>query len=543
MSVKPHVNDDEKEIHELPEIATLPEGMMVAVDSERTGTKSFNLTDALEEKIDSPATPPTTGQVLTFDGNDKVWSDPPEGVYILNYSEVTDISDLDLEKLKSIPTFLVVDESGYYVNLPHTAQGGSTSNRIDIKEGMIFRLTEYSESTPPLYTFTSPYTGSFYGGSAGIGDYYNGLLKITLFTEPGNTQLYKSIQYKGEINNGSLNRGMSVPHTTYYSGDEDYGPWDSNATVNSSASLTKMYEFGNKARKQIELPPEVLTRQLGSSSNAPTLKTMLGFDVDNNANSCRFGQMVLFRAASQMSNQAYPEQTPQDLKFMEFVMGNPAGNLDDDQRCMSISMTLKDSTGTVSSNRSLNYLVVPDTSNAIDANIVPNVLKYWTDSKGGHMDWQPVNEVPASISSDSGRVLTVDSNGTPIWSYGTPPVTLYHHWEKANGDYDDNTEYLDLDVSSSGIKSAIVVIQMTMNAGKYVFFNVEGINMSNSTFGGTENYAHNNSEFNGIKPSVTNIMDYQYIGIKAIRIKHHGSQQHKFSTETSGIDIKVIGFK
>ena len=109
MSVKQHVNDDEKEIHELPEIATLPEGMMVAVDSERTGTKSFNLTAALEEKastedveaietdmegkVDSPSTTPTAGQVLMFDGTDNVWSDPPEGVYVLNYTEVSDLND------------------------------------------------------------------------------------------------------------------------------------------------------------------------------------------------------------------------------------------------------------------------------------------------------------------------------------------------------------------------------------------------------------------------------------------------------------------
>ena len=53
MSVKQHVNDDEKEIHELPEIATLPEGMMVAVDSQPTGTKSFNLTTALAGKASS----------------------------------------------------------------------------------------------------------------------------------------------------------------------------------------------------------------------------------------------------------------------------------------------------------------------------------------------------------------------------------------------------------------------------------------------------------------------------------------------------------
>lgn len=43
-------NQDKTEIHNLPEVTTLQPGMMVAVDSEPTGTKSFNLTTALEGK-------------------------------------------------------------------------------------------------------------------------------------------------------------------------------------------------------------------------------------------------------------------------------------------------------------------------------------------------------------------------------------------------------------------------------------------------------------------------------------------------------------
>lgn len=50
MSNNAHVNDDEIEIHQLPEVSTLQAGMMVAVDSQPTGTKSFNLTTALEGK-------------------------------------------------------------------------------------------------------------------------------------------------------------------------------------------------------------------------------------------------------------------------------------------------------------------------------------------------------------------------------------------------------------------------------------------------------------------------------------------------------------
>ena len=46
-------NQDKTEIHNLPEVTTLQPGMMVAVDSEPTGSKSFNLTTALEEKANA----------------------------------------------------------------------------------------------------------------------------------------------------------------------------------------------------------------------------------------------------------------------------------------------------------------------------------------------------------------------------------------------------------------------------------------------------------------------------------------------------------
>ena len=46
-------NQDKTEIHDLPEVTTLQPGMMVAVDSEPTGSKSFNLTTALAGKASS----------------------------------------------------------------------------------------------------------------------------------------------------------------------------------------------------------------------------------------------------------------------------------------------------------------------------------------------------------------------------------------------------------------------------------------------------------------------------------------------------------
>lgn len=91
-------NQDSTEIHLLPEMTTLSQGMMVAVDSEPTGTKSFNLSSALDSKanksdlstkadtstvtalsnelankVDTPAAAPVKGQVLRYNGTANEW--------------------------------------------------------------------------------------------------------------------------------------------------------------------------------------------------------------------------------------------------------------------------------------------------------------------------------------------------------------------------------------------------------------------------------------------------------------------------------------
>ena len=318
---------------------------------------------------------------------------------------------------------------------------------------------------------------------------------------------------------GALLRTMPAPVT--FKCANSRGPGSDSVTTNHALKV-EIQSYGS-IRTQSLPPAEIETHDFATDATPEQIQFM-GWGATSN----RAGYKSCL-VATHSDTTTYPIQTP-EVYFQRFVLG--PSETEDNTFCQ-VSVVTKPANGGDPSG--FGGILIPRTR--------PGVLKCWNDNNGSHLDFKSVNEVPASTSSNAGQVLTVAANGTPEWSNGTPPVTLYHHWEKINGDYNDNTEYLDFDVSSSGIKSAIVVIQMTMDAGKYVFFNVEGINMSDSTFGGTENYAHNNSEFNGIKPSVTNIMDYQYIGIKAIRIKHHGSQQHKFSTETSGINIKVIGFK
>ena len=519
MSNNAQVNDDEIEIHQLPEVSTLQAGMMVAVDSQPTGTKSFNLTTALEEKVDTPATTPAEGQVLTFNGSANTWANPPKGVYMLKYSEVTNLDDVDLDKATTIPTFILIDSKQTLV-----IGNGSSGTTITVNAGTIMRLEEVGNPNdagkPMLLTFVSDYGNSATGGSyMTYGNYFVRLV-VSKSMYGG---VSKQFGVSADIWNTGLFRSQQLPVVKKY--DNARGPAQSGGSLNGDANslIVSFEDAGSNKRRQL-LPPAELASHDFSSDTTPEQIQFMGWGATSN----RAGYKSCL-VATHSDTATYPIQTP-EVDFVRSVMG--PSETEDNVIC-SVSVVTKPANGGNPS--AFGGILIPRTR--------PGALQYWSDINGSHLDFKPVNEVPVSTSSDSGRVLTVDSNGTPIWSTGTPPVTLYHHWEKVNGDYNDNTEYLDFDVSSSGIKSAVVVIQMTMNAGKYVFFNVEGINMSNSAFGGTENYAHNNSEFNGIKPSVTNIMDYQYIGIKAIRIKHHGSQQHKFSTETSGIDIKVIGFK
>lgn len=436
-------DDEEKRIYELETAESLSAGTFVPVDKEGNEmAEKFDLGTALGEKVDVPSTEPEAGQVLTFDGNKTIWDNPPEGVYVLNYMEIRDLNDIDVDRVKTQPTFMKIDTTEpLTISIP---QYNDTSYTVSVQPGTIMGVEEIGpEGTAGSYTGPRFIVfSSCYGKGTSGSIMQNADLKImcvvSLSTFNG---VSKSLAANGYLNyNGGMFDSMPAPVT--FKASNGRGVAGPNVAGNEDKNaLIVEFQSGGVFRRQCLLPLDVQNHDFSTDT------------------------------------------TPEQIQFMGWgATSNRAG-------------------------------------------------------------YRTIREVPSSTAQDEGKVLTVDPSGAHVWRNRTPPVTFYHHWEKVNGDYDDNTEYLDFDVSSSGIKSAIVVIQMTMNAGKYVFFNVEGINMTNSTFGVTENYAHNNSDFNGIKPSVTNIMDCQYSGIKTIRIKHHGSQQHKFSTETSGIDIKVIGFK
>lgn len=304
MSNNAHVNDDEIEIHQLPEVSTLQAGMMVAVDSQPTGTKSFNLTTALEGKasasdftalentvaakantsdmttalegkVDAPATTPAEGQVLTFNGSTNTWANPPEGVYVLNYSEVNYLTNIDIPRAKSQPTYIKIDE-GYgdvTINIPYDNGSVDIDNySIVLKVGTILKLSNIRDGNNE-FVFTTVYHGVFYGGSS-IGSY--GTFFPVLYIRNDSGYLYKWFTASGELNSGSLNMGMPTAFTKFYRTSRGNG-----GAATDRNALEVQFQWNGNFRKQCLLPGEVSSHDF-SNDETPEQIQFMGWGATSN---------------------------------------------------------------------------------------------------------------------------------------------------------------------------------------------------------------------------------------------------------------------
>ena len=431
MSNNAHVNDDELEIHQLPEVSTLQAGMMVAVDSQPTGTKSFNLTNALagkasasdftalentvaekantsdmttalEGKVDAPATTPEEGQVLTFDGSANTWANPPEGVYVLNYTEVTDIRDVDIEKAKTMPTFLKIDtEQPLTISVP---QSSGSPYTVNVQPGTIMGLEEIgsngtsgSYSGPKFLIF-----GSKFGEEVGGGIMQNADLRviccIALSAFGG---VSKGLTVTGNMDpGGNLFGNITVgtqpfPITTTFFAGKGPGNPNTNRTQNA---LGVDFQSAGKIRRQV-LMPEDIQSNLFYSNSTPEIIQFMGWGATSN----RAGYKTSLLATHSTRSSEYPPQTP-SVAFNRYVMGSSETS---DNVATSVRVEMISS-------------VSGQGSAMFGGNLVPNLgsvgaLQYWSDNNGVHYGFKPVNEVPASTSAESGKVLKVGSNGTPSW--------------------------------------------------------------------------------------------------------------------------------
>jgi flagellin-like hook-associated protein FlgL len=432
--------DEDIRIFELPEATSLPAGMYVAVDNETLGTKKYNISEALdsmatsadveeirgeleskadtedleeisgaleskadseeveaierdlEDKLDSPSAAPTSGQILTFDGTNNVWSNPQEGVYILNYSEVTSYNDIDAQRAGSQPTFIKIDSS-----VPLTVQGISGSNTINM-ENQIMQLTDYNVNNA-WHVFRGYNMGSFPGNyptADRVGSNYHFEVVLQIF-RPEVTQHTKLWSVFGDYMDGrNVFSTEPQPYTVSYQngkGSDLSGKTGRSTAVQFTAS-------NGEYRKNLLMPYEIQDHDF-SDDTTPEQIQFMGWGVTSN----RAGYKNMLTAKDWIETNTNPEQTP-TLKVSRFINGNPV-NYSNDQIGMSLQATVKSADGQTTETW---------TGNLLTGQFKPGCLQTWDDSNGRrHTDWKPVNELPPSSAQLSGRVLTVDSTGNPAW--------------------------------------------------------------------------------------------------------------------------------
>lgn len=266
MSNNAHVNDDEIEIHKLPEVSTLQAGMMVAVDSQPTGTKSFNLTNALAGKLSEPASAPQSGQILSFDGSANAWATPPEGVYVLNCSKVNNLTDIDLNRAKTQPTYIRIDE-GYgdvSISVPYRDGDNPSTYNIVLKVGTLLRLSSIPAGDSE-FIFTTVYNAAFYAGSMGS---YGAFFPV-LYIRSNDGYLYKTFNVSGEFSTGSLQMGIPTAFTKFYRTSRGNG-----SAASDRNSLEVQFQWNGNIRKQCLLPGEVSTHNFANDSTTEQIQFM-----------------------------------------------------------------------------------------------------------------------------------------------------------------------------------------------------------------------------------------------------------------------------
>ena len=272
MSNNAHVNDDEIEIHQLPEVSTLQAGMMVAVDSQPTGTKSFNLTTALGGKVDDPATTPEEGQVLTFDGSANTWANPPEGVYVLNYTEIGSFADIDVDRMKTQPTFVRID-AAQSITIKTSLTNTIT---IPLEIGTMMRLVEQSTAwavfvAEKVKTYPTGTGNAAFGANA---CHVNILLRICRTEVSSTTKVFSCY---GDIEDtNALFSENPMPCTMHYQNARgaDLNTGDVFTQYTGRATAVQFNSASGKYRRNLLMPEEIQSHDFTNDSTPEQIQFM-----------------------------------------------------------------------------------------------------------------------------------------------------------------------------------------------------------------------------------------------------------------------------
>ena len=384
-------NDEDIRIIDLPEVDTLSPGMMVAVDSESTGSKSFDLgqtvTDLGQTVTDIEGSVSNLDtRVVTIEGNVSnldtrvVTIEDTSTIYMLKYSEVNDFTDIDLTKATTKPTYINIDSAQ---TIP---MHGNTSS-ITVESGTMLRLIEIKSNA--WATFTTEQVNSYPGApnNSGFGStcHVDVMLKICR-TEVSETTKVWAVA--GDIPDGNnLFDSGSGPCTYYYSNGR--GSYTDNN--DGKATALQITHANGKYRRNLLMPEEIQTHDFANDTAPQTLQVMAWSSLSNRA-----GYTELITAKSNMDDDHIPLQTP-TVSITKMNIGNPA-SLEADQVVPLITTSVKDTSGT---------------SSTIDGYLIPRIptiqgekvyLQYYWEGQKGHLDW-------AKIDAKSDLVLVTGETG------------------------------------------------------------------------------------------------------------------------------------
>lgn len=239
--------DEDIRIVDLPTTTELPTGSFVAVDSTTTGTNKFDLSTL-------------------------------KSAYILKYSEVGSLADIDLEKAKAMPTFMLIDDGDH--TIVTDTSNNSNGEQVVVAQGTLLCLEELVDYCA---SFTVQHIKCFPANNIATGAYGNYNVWLSVFTASAlSSASKKTWAVFSEFGYSNLFSGTPMPLTKQYMNGRGPGSLGSQSTKDQNA-LAIEFQANGKFRRQLLMPMDLQNHSFDDDQNVGTLQFMAWDKTSNRA--------------------------------------------------------------------------------------------------------------------------------------------------------------------------------------------------------------------------------------------------------------------